>query len=451
MNKEIDPWDVYSWKKYHAAQQPEWPDEASLELAIQDLRQQPPLVFAGEVRSLKRQLAEACEGNVFVLQGGDCAEEFKTSGADPIKQKLKIILQMSVALTFGTLKPVLKIGRIAGQYAKPRSRPTETVNGVELPIYRGDAVNKIEPTLQARTPDPKRMLRAYQQSASTINLLRAFTHGGFADLRRVNAWNVDFVKNSKLGHEYQQIADEITRALSFMKAFGLESKHYKQLYQVDLFTSHEALLLEYESALTRQDSLTGDWYNCSAHMLWVGDRTRQLDGAHVEYLSGIKNPVGVKLGPSFNPDELAPLINELNPHNEPGKIMLITRFGANKIRDLLPALIHRVKKGGFEVVWSCDPMHGNTFMSPTGYKTRHFNQILKELKEFFSIHRQENTIPGGIHFEFTGDNVTECVGGSDNIQYDELAKGYLTACDPRLNATQSLEMAFIISKMLQEG
>jgi len=451
MNKEIDQWNVDSWKNYNAAQQPAWPDREILERAVQDLKSQPPLVFAGEVRSLKQSLADVCEGKAFLLQGGDCAEEFRASGATPIQQKLRILLQMSVALTFGALKPVVKIGRIAGQYAKPRSRTHETVDGKEIPMYRGDAVNKIEPTLEARTPDPERMVRAYYQSASTINLLRAFTHGGFADLSRVNAWNVDFVKNSKLGHEYEQIAHEITRALSFMKACGLESNHLTQLHQVDLYTSHEALLLDYEGALTRKDSFTGGWYNCSAHMLWVGDRTRQLDGAHIEYLTGIENPVGVKLGPSFSPDELAPLVNELNPRNEPGKLMLITRFGADKVEDHLGDLIHRVKKEGFEVVWSCDPMHGNTFMSPTGYKTRHFDQILSELKGFFSIHKSQGTVPGGIHFELTGENVTECVGGADNIQYEELAGSYHTACDPRLNAKQSLQMAFIISKMLKEA
>jgi 3-deoxy-7-phosphoheptulonate synthase len=443
-------WNLESWRKLNAAQQPNWPDKDRLLEAVGLLKQQPPLVFAGEVRSLKNALAEACAGKAFILQGGDCAEEFKRGGATPIREKLKILLQMSVALTFGTLKPVVKIGRIAGQYAKPRSKSFETIQGQELPVYRGDAVNGIEPTLESRTPDPQRMVRAYYQSSATINLLRAFTHGGFANLSHVNAWNNDYVKESKMGAEYQQIADEIARALSFMKACGLESEHLTQLHQVDMYTSHEALLLEYEAALTREDSLTGDWYNCSGHMLWVGDRTRQLDGAHIEYLSGIENPIGIKIGPSFEPNDLDSLATKLNPNNEPGKLMLITRFGWQKIQDYLPPLIKKVREKGLNVVWSCDPMHGNTFVSPSGYKTRHFDHILKELTAFFDIHNDSGTFPGGIHFELTGEHVTECLGGADNIQDNQLACSYETACDPRLNAKQSLQMAFIISRMMQK-
>jgi len=446
----MSPWSPESWKQFPIQQQPSWPNQKELELSIEDLQLQPPLVFAGEVRSLKKSLALACKGEAFILQGGDCAEEFRQAGADRIREKLKILLQMSVALTFGTLKPVIKIGRIAGQYAKPRSRDLENINGKELPVYRGDAVNRLEPTIEARIPNPRRMVRAYQQSAATINLLRAFTHGGFANLQRVNAWNNDFVKNSKLGHEYEAIAAEITRALKFMHACGVESDSLTQLHQVDFYTSHEALLLDYESALTREDSLTEKWYNCSAHMLWVGDRTRQLDGAHLEYLSGIENPIGIKIGPSFNVEELAPIANKLNPTNEPGKLVFITRFGCEKIGDYLPQLIRRTQEEGIETIWSCDPMHGNTFMSPTGFKTRHFDHIRRELTRFFEIHKAEGSIPGGIHFEMTGDYVTECLGGADNIQDEELAGSYHTACDPRLNAKQSLEMAFIISKMLQE-
>jgi len=443
-------WNLESWRNHNAAQQPDWPDREHLLEAIGLLKQQPPLVFAGEVRSLKKALAEACAGKAFILQGGDCAEEFKRGGATPIREKLKILLQMSVALTFGTLKPVVKIGRIAGQYAKPRSKSFEIVQGQELPVYRGDAVNGIEPTLESRTSDPQRMVRAYYQSSATINLLRAFTHGGFANLSHVNAWNNDYVKESKMGAEYQQIADEIARALSFMKACGLESEHLTQLHQVDMYTSHEALLLEYETALTREDSLTHDWYNCSAHMLWVGDRTRQLDGAHIEYLSGIENPIGIKIGPSFDPADLGALTAKLNPHNDPGKLMLITRFGWQKIHDYLPPLIKKVQQEGLNVVWSCDPMHGNTFLSPSGYKTRHFDHILKELTAFFDIHNGSGTFPGGIHFELTGEHVTECLGGADNIQDNQLSCSYETACDPRLNAKQSLQMAFIISRMMQK-
>ena len=446
----MNKWRVNSWKNFPAAQQPEYPDKELLEIAVNDLKQQPPLVFAGEVRSLKKHLADACRGEAFILQGGDCAEEFRMAGANAIRDKLKILLQMSVALTFGTLKPVVKIGRIAGQYAKPRSRSTEFIDGVEVPMYRGDAVNKLGPTLEDRIPDPNRLLRAYYQSASTINLLRAFTHGGFADLSRVNAWNIDFVKHSRSGHEYQQIGNEISRALRFMKACGVESEVLTQLHQVDLYTSHEALLLDYESALTREDSFTHDWYNCSAHMLWVGDRTRQLDGAHLEYLSGIENPIGIKLGPSLKPEELPELAFKLNPNNEQGKLVFITRFGCEKIEKCLPALIRKAEEEGIQTIWSCDPMHGNTFMSPTGYKTRHFDHILKELTQFFEIHKAEGSIPGGVHFELTGENVTECLGGADNIRDEELGGSYETACDPRLNAQQSLEMAFIISKMLQE-
>lgn len=355
-------WNLYSWRDKEAAQQPPWPDESVHQEVLDELKQQPPLVFAGEVRQLKDHLAAVARGDAFLLQAGDCAEEFRQSHAKIIKEKLKIILQMAVVLTYGGLKPVVKLGRIAGQYAKPRSKPSEVVNGEELLTFRGDCVNSLEPTPAARTPDPQRLLRAYHQSASTLNLLRAFTHGGFADLSRVHNWNLDYVKNSPLVHKFDSMAEAIYQSLEFMRACGLDSSRFPQLHQVDLYTSHEGLLLDYESALTRVDSLTQQWYNCSAHMLWIGDRTRQIDGAHVEYFRGVRNPIGVKVGPTCDPDSLRSLITALNPENEPGRIVLITRFGAEKIAGFLPGLVRRTKEMGADVVWSCDPMHGNTFL-----------------------------------------------------------------------------------------
>ncbi len=443
-------WHLYSWRERQAAQQPAWHDLEQHATVIDELKQQPPLVFAGEVRQLKDHLAQVARGNAFLLQAGDCAEEFRQSHAKIIKEKLKIILQMAIVLTYGGLKPVVKVGRIAGQYAKPRSKSTEIIDGQELMTFRGDCVNSLEPTVQGRLPDSNRLLRAYHQSASTLNLLRAFTHGGFADLSRVHSWNLDFVKNGPLVHKYEAVAEAIYQTLEFMRACGLDSSKFPQLHQVDLYTSHEGLLLDYESALTRVDSLTQDWYNCSAHMLWIGDRTRQIDGAHLEYFRGVRNPIGLKVGPTCDADELTRLIEILNPQNEPGRLVLITRFGAGKINDHLPALVQRVKDMGSEVVWSCDPMHGNTFLSSSGYKTRHFDQIIQEIRQFFAVHRSEGTVAGGIHLELTGDHVTECMGGTEEIKDEELPYRYSTACDPRLNAKQSLEIAFQVSEVLRD-
>jgi len=444
----MEPWHIDSWKNCIAKQQPEYPDQVALEAVLEDLRRQPPLVFAGEVRQLKEVLASVCRGEAFLLQGGDCAETFNQLHGKKIREKLRILLQMAIVLTHGALKPIVKVGRIAGQYAKPRSSNTEVINGVELPSYRGDSVNALEAVLEQRIPDPNRMLRAYYQSASTINLLRAFTHGGYADLSMVNAWNQDHLRNSALGRHYQVTADAIHTHLEFMKACGIDSQRFPQLHQVDLYTSHEALLLGYETALSRVDSLTGDWYNVGAHMIWIGERTRDLDGAHVEYMSGIKNPIGMKVGPTCDPDELIRLLDKLNPSNEEGRMVLITRMGADTIRDVLPGLVRVVEREGRKVIWSCDPMHGNTYKSKIGVKTRHFEDILRELTGFFEVHKAEGTIPGGVHFELTGDNVTECVGGAENIRDEELNEYYETACDPRLNAQQSLEMAFKIAEML---
>ena len=443
-------WNIDSWKEFPVAQQPTYPDPAAYEAVLEELRRQPPLVFAGEVRQLKAGLARVSRGEAFLLQGGDCAEEFNQYHGKNIRQKLRILLQMSVVLVYGTLKPIVKVGRIAGQYAKPRSKPTEMVNGVELPSFRGDSVNRLEATLESRTPDPSRMLRAFHQSASTLNLLRAFTHGGYADLSMVSAWNQDFVKSSHLWNDYEEISNAIHRNLKFIEACGIDSKRFPQLHQVDLFTSHEGLLLGYEAALSRVDSLTQQWYNVGAHMLWVGDRTRQLDGAHIEYFRGIKNPVGMKVGPSLDGEELIKLIEKLNPKNEEGRLVLISRFGADRIEQQLPPMVRKVKESGYHVVWACDPMHGNTYTSDSGYKTRHFTHILSELKSFFAVHKAEGTIPGGVHFELTGEHVTECIGGSEDIKDKDLTNAYETACDPRLNAKQSLEMAFLIAKMLKD-
>ncbi|MCB1050186.1 MAG: 3-deoxy-7-phosphoheptulonate synthase class II [Acidobacteria bacterium] len=444
------PWSIDSYKMFPAEQQPVWPDPVYHRAILEEIRNQPPLVFAGEVRELKRQLAEVAQGKAFLLQAGDCAEEFQGTHGKNIREKLKILLQMAVVLTYGNLTPVVKIGRIAGQYSKPRSKPTEEVNGQTLPSFRGDSVNAITPTLEARTPDSNRLLRAYHQSAATLNLLRAFTHGGFADLSRVHSWNLDFVKNSPLGNKYEAMAEDITRALAFMRACGIDSEKFPQLHQVDLYTSHEALLLDYEAALSRVDSLTGDWYNCSAHFIWIGERTRQLDGAHLEYFRGIKNPVGVKIGPTCDRDTLLKLVEKLNPENEPGRLTLITRFGADKIESCLPPLVRAVRDEGASVVWSCDPMHGNTYTTTNGYKTRHFEKIVSELDQFFQIHVSEGTHPGGVHLELTGDHVTECLGGVEDITDEELPYRYNTACDPRLNAKQSLELSLHISEILKK-
>jgi 3-deoxy-7-phosphoheptulonate synthase len=442
-------WSPASWRTFPAAQQPEWPDADALKRAEARLATLPPLVFAGEARHLASQLAQVAQGEAFLLQAGDCAESFAEFSADAIRDKLKIILQMAVALTYAAGVPVVKVGRIAGQFAKPRTSPTETLGDDVLPSFRGHMVNDESFHAEARTPDPERLVSAYQQSASTLNLLRAFTKGGFADLSRVHLWNQQFVASSSEGRRYEHIASEIDRALRFMAACGIDLGSEEGLHQVDFWTSHEALILPYEECLTRVDSLSGDWYDCSAHMLWAGDRTRQLDGAHVEFLSGITNPIGLKVGPSCHPDDLVALCERLNPARLPGRLTLITRFGADRITEILPPLVRRVESEGHPVVWACDPMHGNTFTSDGGRKTRRFDDILGELKAFFDVHRDEGSWPGGLHVELTGDDVTECLGGAEEILEVDLDDRYTTTCDPRLNARQSLDLAFRVAEFLR--
>ena len=443
-------WSKESWKSFPAIQQVEWPDQDHYDRVIRQINQLPPLVFAGEIRKLESLLSAASKGKAFLLQGGDCAEEFKECTAPAIRETMKVILQMSVVLTYAGEKPVIKVGRIAGQYAKPRSSPVETIDGIELPSYRGDMINGIAFSAEARRPDCKRLLEAYFHSASSLNILRAFTRGGYASLYKVHEWNKAFLKQSKEGKSYEELASSIEKALTFMKVIGLETETMPQLSEVNFYTSHEALLLGYESALTRQDSLTDLWYDCSAHMLWIGDRTRQLDGAHLEFLRGVHNPIGIKVGPDHHPDEINTLIEALNPDNRSGRIVLITRFGKDKIGHYLPSLIRSVKKSGMDVLWSCDPMHGNTYTSDSNYKTRKFSDILEEIQGFFEIHRAEGSIPGGVHFELTGKDVTECIGGAQDITDHQLVNNYSTSCDPRLNAQQSLELAFLISDLLKK-
>jgi 3-deoxy-7-phosphoheptulonate synthase len=442
-------WTPDSWKILPAEQQPDWEKSEAYSKVISEISGYPPLVFAGEVRALKQQLGDAAQGNGFLIQGGDCAETFDDFRADSIRDKLKILLQMSVVLTYGASCNVVKLGRIAGQFAKPRSANTETRDGIELPSYRGDAVNDINFNEDSRKQNPKRLLRTYNQSAATLNLLRAFTTGGFADLNKVHVWNQEFIAQSPQGKRYEEIANSIDDALIFMKAVGINSDNTSALKLAEFFTSHEALLLGYEHALTRQDSLTGKWYNCSAHFLWIGDRTRQPNGAHVEFLSGVDNPIGIKVGPTINEEELITLCEKLNPENEWGKLTLISRMGADTVRSKLPPLIKTIKESGQNVLWVCDPMHGNTYKTDNGYKTRHFDTILEELEHFFAIHRAEETIPGGVHFELTGDNVTECLGGAREISDSDLNSRYETACDPRLNNEQSLELAFLVTDLLR--
>ena len=442
-------WTPDSWKILPAEQQPDWEKSEAYSKVISEISGYPPLVFAGEVRALKQQLGDAAQGNGFLIQGGDCAETFDDFRADSIRDKLKILLQMSVVLTYGASCNVVKLGRIAGQFAKPRSANTETRDGIELPSYRGDAVNNINFNEDSRKQNPKRLLRTYNQSAATLNLLRAFTTGGFADLNKVHVWNQEFIAQSPQGKRYEEIANSIDDALIFMKAVGINSDNTSALKLAEFFTSHEALLLGYEHALTRQDSLTGKWYNCSAHFLWIGDRTRQPNGAHVEFLSGVDNPIGIKVGPTINEEELITLCEKLNPENEWGKLTLISRMGADTVRSKLPPLIKTIKESGQKVLWVCDPMHGNTYKTDNGYKTRHFDTILEELEHFFAIHRAEETIPGGVHFELTGDNVTECLGGAREISDSDLNSRYETACDPRLNNEQSLELAFLVTDLLR--
>ncbi|MFN0092604.1 MAG: class II 3-deoxy-7-phosphoheptulonate synthase [Acidimicrobiales bacterium] len=441
-------WTPSSWRDLSAAQQPEWPDASAYDHALKVLGGMPPLVFAGEARDLTDRLGAVCEGKAFLLQAGDCAESFNDFTADKIRDKLKVILQMAVVLTYSSGVPAVKVGRIAGQFAKPRSKPTETVDGLELPSFRGHMVNDDAFTEGARLADPLRLVTAYNQSASTLNLLRAFTKGGFADLSRVHAWNQEFVASSPEGRRYEEVADGIDKALRFMRACGVTTAGQPELHQVDFYTSHEGLILGYEEALTRVDSLTGDWYDCSAHMIWIGERTRQLDGAHVEFFRGIRNPLGVKVGPGVTADEVIALSDALNPERIPGRLTVITRMGHDKVAQVLPKLLDTVRDSGRPVVWTCDPMHGNTFTAAGGLKTRHFDHVMAEIEGFFAAHRAVGTWPGGLHCELTGDNVTECLGGGDELVEDHLEMRYETVCDPRLNARQSLDLAFRVGELL---
>jgi 3-deoxy-7-phosphoheptulonate synthase len=444
----VDDWRPDAWRARPAAQQPDWPDPAALAAVVDELRRQPPLVFAGEARALRAALAEVAAGRAFLLQAGDCAESFRECTANDIRDKLKVILQMSVVLAYSAGVPTVKLARLAGQFAKPRSSPTETRGGVTLPSFRGEMVNGIEFTAEARRPDPARLLAGYHHAAATLNLLRAFTKGGFADLARVHQWNQEFVAASPEGRRYERLAAEIDRALRFMAACGIDLDAELQLHQVDCYTSHEALLLPYEEALTRQDSLTGDWYDCSAHFLWVGERTRQPDGAHVAFLAGVHNPVGVKLGPDAAPAEVLEVCRVLDPGREPGRLTLVARMGAERVGERLPPIIRAVRQAGHPVVWVSDPMHGNTFTHANGYKTRHFDDVMAELRAFFATCRSEGVWPGGVHVELTGAEVTECLGGADALGADDLEQRYETMCDPRLNARQSLELAFQTAELL---
>ena len=445
---EGTPWSPGSWRARPAAQQPEWPDPDALERALERLRRQPPLVFAGEARALRESLTAVADGRAVLLQAGDCAESFEFS-ANSIRDKLRVILQMAVVMTYGSGVPVVKVGRIAGQFAKPRSSDTETRDGVELPSFRGHIINDPGFSAEARQADPNRLVDAYHQSASVMNLLRAFTKGGFADLTQVHEWNQEFVAASPEGLDYELLAGEIDRAMRFMAACGIDLRRESALRQVDFWTSHEALLLGWEEALTRQDSLTGDWYDCSAHLLWIGERTRQPDGAHVEFLAGVHNPVGLKLGPTATAQEVVALCARLDPDRRPGRLVLISRMGAPLVRDALPPLVRAVRGAGHPVVWVCDPMHGNTFTSPNGYKTRQFEDVMEEIRGYFAVHRAEGSWPGGIHVELTGDDVTECLGGSSVVLSDHLEQRYETMCDPRLNARQSLDLAFQVAELLR--
>ena len=441
-------WSPDSWRSKPIQQAPIFPDQAALADVERQLSGFPPLVFAGEARKLKRQLAKVAAGEAFLLQGGDCAESFAEHSADNIRDFFRVFLQMAVVLTFGAASPVVKVGRIAGQFAKPRTNPTEMHNGIELPIYRGDIINDASYDLKARTPDPQRQLQAYRQSASTLNLIRAFAWGGYANLENAHRWMLGFIKDSPQSERYQELANRITETLGFMRAIGLNPEEHQELSRTDFYTSHEALLLGYEQALTRVDSTSGDYYATSGHMIWIGDRTRQFNHAHMEYCRGVKNPLGLKCGPSLKPDDLLRLIDLLNPSNEPGRLTLIARFGSDKVADHLPALIRAVQREGRSVVWSCDPMHGNT-ISASGFKTRPFDRIMSEIRSFFEIHQAEGTYAGGVHLEMTGKNVTECTGGARAISEGELSDRYHTFCDPRLNAEQAIEVAFLIAELLK--
>ncbi|MDH3250424.1 MAG: 3-deoxy-7-phosphoheptulonate synthase class II [Acidimicrobiia bacterium] len=448
MSTNTSEWSPSSWRSFPALQQPDWPDEAGVETVLKQLRDWPPLVFAGEARDLRRQLGAVSRGEAFLIQAGDCAESFESMGANDIREKLRVILQMAVVLTYAGGLPTVKVGRIAGQFAKPRSSDTEHRDGVELPSFRGHIVNDIGFDAESRVPRPDRLLEAYNRSASTLNLVRAFTRGGFADLRRVHAWNKEFVADSPQGQRYEEMARGIDKALQFMSAIGIETETDSRLHESELFTSHEALLLGYEEALTRQDSLTGDWYDCSAHMVWIGERTRQLDGAHIEFFRGIKNPVGCKIGPNAEPEEVLALCEALNPDRIEGRLTLISRMGSERVGTRLPPLVEAVRDAGHPVVWACDPMHGNTFTAKSGRKTRHFEDIASEIDGFFAVHRAAGTWAGGVHLELTGDDVTECLGGSTIVGDDDLEIRYETMCDPRLNARQSLDLAFRVAELL---
>ncbi|MFD1881012.1 class II 3-deoxy-7-phosphoheptulonate synthase [Paracoccus pacificus] len=441
-------WDKASWRAYPRIQMPDYPDPEVLAGIEAQLARYPLLIFAGEARRLKAQLGEAAAGRAFLLQGGDCAESFSEFSADNIRDTFRVMLQMAVVLTWGAQMPVIKVGRMAGQFAKPRSAPTETQNGAELPSYRGDIINGFDFTAESRVPDPQRMMQAYTQAAATLNLLRAFSTGGYADMHRVQAWITDFVSGPE-AERYRDVADRISDAMSFMAAAGVTAETAHDLGTVDFYTSHEALLLEYEQALARIDSTTGLPVAGSGHMIWIGDRTRQIDGAHVEFARGVQNPIGLKCGPSISESDLKALMARLNPENEPGRLTLIARFGAGKVGDNLPRLIRAVEEEGANVVWTCDPMHGNTIKAASGYKTRTFDSVLREVREFFAIHKAEGTNPGGVHFEMTGQDVTECTGGVRAVTDEDLSSRYHTACDPRLNASQSLELAFLVAEELR--
>ena len=443
----MSEWQKKGWRNKPRIQMPDYLDMDALQDVEARLSQYPPLVFAGEARRLKAQLGAAARGEAFLLQGGDCAEAFDQFSADGIRDTFKVMLQMAMVLTYGAKVPVIKVGRIAGQFAKPRSAPTETQGDVELPSFRGDIINELDFTPEARIPNPSKMLQAYTQAAATLNLIRAFSTGGYADVHQVHAWTLGFTEGEKAAR-YREMANRISDTLDFMKAAGVDSDSAHTLQTVDFYTSHESLLLEYEEALTRVDTTTGKWLAGSGHFMWIGDRTRQPDGAHVEFLRGVQNPIGFKCGPSITPEDLKQLIGILNPKNEPGRITLINRFGAGNVGEHLPRLIRTVAEEGFDVTWVCDPMHGNTIKSASGYKTRPFERVLREVREFFAIHKAEGTIPGGVHFEMTGQDVTECIGGVQAVSEENLSDRYHTACDPRLNASQSLELAFLVAEEL---
>jgi 3-deoxy-7-phosphoheptulonate synthase len=444
-------WTPDSWRSKPILQQPTYQDQEHLNRVLSELKTYPPLVYAGEAKRLKEQLADVSRGEAFLLQGGDCAESFSEFHANNIRDTFKVLMQMAVVMTYAGSVPVVKVGRLGGQFAKPRSSDTETIDGVTLDSYRGDIINGSEFTKEARVPDPDRMIRAYNQASATQNLLRAFATGGMADLHKVHKWNLDFAHKSEVSEKYEKLAEEIETSLNFMQACGITSKTYRNLRETDFYTSHEALLLPYEEAFTRKDSLTGEWYNTAAHMVWIGDRTRQLDGAHVEYMKGICNPIGIKAGPSMDPEDLVKLAHAVNPTNEEGRLNIIVRMGADKVGEHMPGLVRAIEREGLNVVWSCDPMHGNTIKSSNNFKTRPVDAILTEMKQFFQVHKSEGTYGGGVHLEMTGRNVTECLGGSFIVTEEDLSSRYHTHCDPRLNADQSLELAFLIADTLKEA